>query len=94
MNQVELRKAHRRVLLGEQVTRGERAALAHFFGFRIPRKRRTPSNPRLRKPSEREVTQAKRQLKNGMLAHEVESHWRQDGVRMSRNRLSKASGAR
>ncbi len=69
-------------------------ALLRVFGFRVSRKTRAISAAGLRKPSPAEWTAALFQVEDGEPVHEVEAHWANLGIRVTRNKLSRAMGAR
>jgi hypothetical protein len=64
-----------------------------IWGFRLPRKRRAPSN-HLIAPDRDDLTEARDMLNAYWLAHDIEQYFAAMGVRMSRNKLSRMCGAR
>ena len=82
-----VRKAQRALCVGNEL------AMA-LLGFRVIRKDRAPGDPELRPATARERADALNRLYAGESTHVVEADYARNGVRVTRNFLSRATGAR
>lgn len=65
-----------------------------MYGARAKLSKRAPSNPALIKATKEQLKQARRMLQLKLPAHEIEETYARNGVRVTRNWLSRQKGAK